>query len=132
MAWPPYDYYARRTLPDRLTPGYQPGDGIYADAVEQYGWVIGVDVDVARPDLIERPSDGAKREAWVNYVLAQEPGLAREELDDLGRNDLIARVTKSEKGSDEKSTDRPTEKAPAKKTTAKSAADKSDTNDSGE
>lgn len=87
-------------------PGYQPGDGIYAQVVEDYGWVLGVDVDAARPDLMERPAENASREAWVNYVLTQKPGTAREELDDMGRNDLIGLVTEAK---------------PTKKTSAKSA-----------
>lgn len=129
--YPPYDYYARRTLPDRVMPGYQPGDGIYAQVVEKYGWVIGVDVDAARPDVLERPKDSATRERWADYVLTQEPGTAREELDDLGRNDLIARATKPEKAVAEKATADAAETKPARKTTAKSAADKSE-NESGE
>lgn len=105
MAWPPYDYIARRALPDNVMPGYRPGDGMYAQVVVDYGWVLGVDIDAARDDVLERPADNASRERWVDYVLTQEPGLPREDLDDLGRNDLIARVTKT----------------PAKKATAKVA-----------
>lgn len=120
MPYPPYDYYARRVLPDSLAPGYQPGDGMYAQVVQDYGWIIGVDVDAARQDVLERPADGAPRERWVDYVLTQESGLPREELDDLGRNDLIARVTKADKS--------PTKKA----ATSKSASEKSDTSESGE
>jgi hypothetical protein len=127
--YPPYDYYARRVLPDNIMPGYRPGDGIYAQVVDEYGWVIGVDVDAARPDVLERPTDRATREKWVDYVLTQEPGTAREELDDLGRNDLIARVTKPEKKSaDEESA----EKRVARKTTKAAAADKSENSESGE
>lgn len=129
MAYPPYDYYARRTLPDPIMPGYRAGDGLYADAAEQYGWVLGVDIDAARDDVLERPADGASREKWVDYVLTQEPGTAREELDDLGRNDLIARVTKPEKQSAEKTVARKTTKAAA---TTGDAADKSETSESGE
>ena len=94
--YPPPDYIARVSIPDHAMAGYRTGDGMYADAVEFYGCVLGVDIDAARPDVLERPAKNASREAWVDYVLTQEPGLAREELDDLGRNDLITRVAPTE------------------------------------
>jgi hypothetical protein len=100
---------------------------MYAQVVEQYGWVLGVDVKAARPDVLERPADGAARERWVDYVLTQEPDLARSDLDDLGRNDLIARVTKPEKTVAKKAT------SDAAKSKATASADKTDgTSESGD
>lgn len=122
----PYDYYARRCLPNPIMPGYQPGDGIYAQVVDDAGWVLGIDVDAAREDLIERPADGATREKWVNYVLSKEPGLAREELDDLGRNDLIARVDGPPAKTPEKATARKATKA------ASESSDDADKSESGD
>jgi len=97
MVYPPYDYYARRDITVGFSVGYRANDGMYAQVVDDLGLVLGVDVDAARGDLMERPADTARRETWCDYVLTQEPGLDRAELDDLGRNDLIARVTKPAK-----------------------------------
>lgn len=115
MAYPPYDYTARRSIPDALHAGYRAGDGLYQQVADDLGLVLGVDIDAARTDLMERPAETAKRAEWVQYVLTQEPGTDRDELDDLSRPDLIARVSKP---------------APAKKTAAKTA-DKEAPSDSG-
>lgn len=111
MTYPPYDYFARRDITVGYAVGYRPGDGLYAQVVNDLGLVLGVDVDAARADLMERPKDTATREAWINYVLTQEQGVAREELDDLGRAALIKRAD----GVEEKPADEGTDtKKPAK------------------
>lgn len=115
MAWPPYDYTARRDIKVGDSYGYRTGDGMYAQVVEDLGLVLGVDVDAARADVLERPADTAKRAAWVDYVLTQKPEMPREDIDDLSRADLIALVTKPE----------------PKKTAAKTADTKTTTTDSG-
>lgn len=93
MAWPPYDYTARHDIRVGDSYGYRTGDGMYAQVVQDLGLVLGVDVDAARADVLERPADTAKRPAWVDYVLTQKPDMAREDTDDLSRADLIALVT---------------------------------------
>lgn len=93
MAWPPYDYTARHDIRVGDSYGYRTGDGMYAQVVQDLGLVLGVDVDAARADILDRPADTAKRAAWVDYVLTQKPDLSREDVDDLSRADLIALVT---------------------------------------
>jgi hypothetical protein len=115
MAYPPYDYTARHDIRVGDVVGYRAGDGMYAQVVEDLGLVLGEDVDAARTDLFERPADSAKRAAWLDYALAQDPSLSRDDADDMTRADLIARVTK-----------------PAAKTAPKTTAKPStDTTDSG-
>jgi hypothetical protein len=94
MAYPPYDYFALRDLPDSLLAGYRTGDGLYQSVVDDWKLVLGVDVEPAREDVIERPKDSAKRTDWVDYVSTQDTGKSREELDELSRDELIALVTK--------------------------------------
>src|SRR3954470_9458407 len=91
MAWPPYDYTARRNVEVNGVVGYRSGDGMYQQVVDDLGLVLGVDVDAARSDLVDRPADTAARAAWVTYALTQDPALTREEADDLTRADLIRR-----------------------------------------
>jgi len=96
MAYPPYDYTARHDIRVGDSYGYRAGDGMYAQVVNDLGLVLGVDVDAARDDVLERPKDTAKRADWVNYVLTQDPELTREDTDEMSRADLIALVTKPE------------------------------------
>jgi len=91
MAWPPYDYTAKRDVQVNGVVGYRAGDGMYKQVVEDLGLVLGVDVDAARSDLFDRPADTAARTVWVDYALAQDPALTRDEADDLTRADLIRR-----------------------------------------
>lgn len=93
MAYPPYDYIARRDIKVGDSVGYRTGDGMYAQVAQDLGLVLGVDVDAARSDVIERPADSARRLAWVEYALAQDPSLARDDTDDMTRADLIERCT---------------------------------------
>lgn len=96
MVWPPYDFTARHPIDVNGVRGYNPGDGMYAQVVDDLGLVIGVDVDAARPDIFELPVDSAPRARWLEYALAQDQSLTRDEADDMTRADLIARVTKPE------------------------------------
>lgn len=93
MAWPPYDYTARHDIRVGDSYGYRTGDGMYAQVVQDLDLVLGVDVDAARTDVLDRPTDTAKRAAWVDYVLTQKPEMAREDTDDMSRADLIGIVT---------------------------------------
>jgi hypothetical protein len=91
MAYPPYDYTARRDVPVNGVVGYRAGDGMYQQVVDDLGLVLGVDVDAARPDLIKRPTDTATAARWREYALTQDPKLTRDEVDELTRADLIRR-----------------------------------------
>jgi hypothetical protein len=95
MAYPPFDYTARHDIRVGDSYGYRTGDGMYAQVVQDLGLVLGVDVDAARSDVLERPTDTAKRADWVDYVLTQDTELSRDETDDMSRADLIALVTKA-------------------------------------
>ena len=85
-----YDYIANSVL---HTPtgvrAYNPGDGVPADAVEQFGWQVGTDVRAARPDVIARPAGNARRADWEQYWLAQ--GLAQDEVDGMTRDEMAHR-----------------------------------------
>ena len=92
--------------------GYRAGDGMYAQVVNDLGLVLGEDVDAARSDLFDRPADSASRAAWLEYVLAQDPTLSRDDADDMTRADLIARVTTPEPARVLKKAAAKTEKTP--------------------
>lgn len=113
MAYPPFDYYALHDIRVGDSFGYRSGDGMYAQVVHDLGLVLGIDVDAARTDVLERPKDTAKRAEWLDYVLTQDHELSRDDADELTRDELIARVTKP--------------KAQPKKTAAKSADTKTTT-----
>lgn len=122
MAYPPFDFTARRDITVNGVCGYRAGDGMYAQVVEDLGLVVGVDVDAARPDVFQRPADNAPRAAWIDYALVQDDTLTREEADDMTRAELAARIP-----------DPAAEpKTPAKKSAAKSeSAAKTSTPESG-
>lgn len=85
-----YDYIANGVL---HTPtgvrAYNPGDGVPADAVEQFGWKVGTDVLAARPDVIPRPAGNARRADWEQYWLAQ--GVPQDEVDGMTRDEMAHR-----------------------------------------
>ncbi len=89
--YPPHDYIALRSIPDDLAAGYRPGDGLYKQVVDDLGLVLGVDVEAARPDLLDRPADSAPPAAWRDYALVQDKTLTRADVDDMTRADLIRR-----------------------------------------
>jgi len=89
--YPPFDYIALRSIPNDLAAGYRAGDGMYKQVVDDLGLVLGVDVKAARPDLLERPADGAPPAAWRDYALVQDKTLTRADVDDMTRADLIRR-----------------------------------------
>lgn len=91
MAYPPYDFTARRAISVNGVVGYQAGDGMYKQVVDDLGLRLGVDVDAARTDLFDRPADTAPPAAWRDYALAQDSALTRDEVDDLSRAELIRR-----------------------------------------
>lgn len=91
MAWPPYDYIARRDIYVGDVVGYRTGDGLYAQVVDSLDLVLGADVDAARPDAWERPADSAPAAKWREYALAQDPSLTRDDVEDMSRAQLIER-----------------------------------------
>jgi len=97
MAYPPYDYTARRDIPVNGVVGYRAGDGMYQQVVDDLGLRLGADVDAARPDLIERPADSAPTAVWRDYALVQDKVLSRDEVDDLSRAELIRRFPDPDK-----------------------------------
>lgn len=86
MAAPKWDYIALKVLPERGPRGYNPGDGMMQQVVDNLGLVVGVDVKPARPDMIARPAGNAPRADWYVYALGQDK--TPEELDDLGRDQI--------------------------------------------
>lgn len=93
MAYPPYDYYARHDIKVGDSYGYRTGDGLYAQVAGDLGLRLGEDIDAARSDVVARPAESARRADWVDYALAQDPSLARDDADDMTRADLIALTT---------------------------------------
>lgn len=89
--WPPHDYIARHDILVGTAVGYRTGDGLYQQVVDTLGLVLGVDVDAARSDLLDRPADSAPAARWRDYALAQDSSLTREQVDDLSRAELIER-----------------------------------------
>lgn len=93
MPYPPYDYYALRDLPDSLHAGYRTGDGLYQSVVDDWMLVVGVDVEPARENVVERPKENAKRADWLVFAATQDTGKTREEIDEMSRAELIDLVT---------------------------------------
>jgi len=91
MAYPPYDFTARRDVYINGVCGYRSGDGMYADVVADLGLVLGIDVDAARPEAWERPAETAPAAKWRDYALAHDQELTREQVDDMTRGELIER-----------------------------------------
>ena len=82
------EYEALRTIEINGVPGYQPGDGVYADVVERLGLEVGEDVKLSGLQLLAKPAKNASRAAWAAYALDQ--GMEQAEVDGMGRDDLAA------------------------------------------
>jgi hypothetical protein len=82
------EYRALETIQVNGVNAYQPGDDVYAAVVENLGLEIGVDVEPSGLKLIEKPAKNASRDKWAAYALDQ--GLAQEDVDDMGRDELVA------------------------------------------
>lgn len=96
------DYRALQVIPDRNNPSrsaYQPGEDLHAQVVQDWGLVIGVDVEALRPEQMARPAGNAKRDEWATYALAQ--GLSVEKVDGMGRDELRAYFADDEVDTDQ-------------------------------
>lgn len=71
MVRPRAEYTALHDLAVNGVPGYRTGDDVTAGVVETMGWVVGVDVEPANPDVIPRPADDADRAAWEAFAIGQ-------------------------------------------------------------
>jgi hypothetical protein len=83
------EYRVVRAIPDPVNAGhtaYLPGEGIHLQVVEDWGLVVGEDVEPARRDSIPRPAGNASRTDWAKYALIQ--ALDPEEVDSLTRDEL--------------------------------------------
>jgi hypothetical protein len=84
------EYRVLRPIPDPTNMGrtaYLPGEGIYAQVVDDWHLVEGEDVESARPNAFERPAGNASRDAWARYRLS-EGRLTQQEVDGMGRDEL--------------------------------------------
>jgi hypothetical protein len=90
---PPADYKALRDL---KVPGSayafaaREGDDITENARDNAGWVVGLDVEPLRDDVMERPADDAPRSTWQNYAVVR--GVPYAEAADLDRKELQKRL----------------------------------------
>jgi hypothetical protein len=82
------EYRALRTIQMNGVNAYQAGDEVYASAVESLGLVVGEDVEPSGEQVIQQPAKNASRDKWAAYALDQ--GLAQEDVDDMGRDELVA------------------------------------------
>lgn len=84
------EYVAQRTIHVNGVSAYQPGDEVYQSAVDNLDLSIGADGDVLPKEstLIPEPAKNATRDAWVAYALSR--GRAEADLEDLGRDAIIA------------------------------------------
>jgi hypothetical protein len=98
------DYRALQAIPDRNNPtrsAYQTGEYLHAQVVQDWGLIVGVDVEALRPEQMAKPAGNARRDEWATYALGQ--GLSAEEVDGMGRDELRAHFTEqaAEQQSDE-------------------------------
>lgn len=94
MVAPRYDYTALHTITHNGVRAYNSGDGLTADAVDNLGLEVGVDVLPTRTDVIARPAGNAPRVEWATYALGQ--GLTVDEVDGMGRDQLRDRFPADE------------------------------------
>lgn len=84
------EYVAQRTIQVNGINAYQPGDEVAQGAVDNLGLSVGADGDVLPVEgtLLPIPARNAKRDEWVAFAISRgKPG---QELDDLGRDEIIA------------------------------------------
>jgi hypothetical protein len=82
------EYRALGTVQINGVNAYQAGDDVYASAVENLGLVVGEDVEPSGEQVMEQPPKNASRDKWAAYALDQ--GLAQADVDDMGRDELVA------------------------------------------
>ena len=80
------EFRALRTIQVNGVNAYQPGDDVYASAVENLGLEVGEQVEPVGLGLLAKPARNASRAAWVAYALDQ--GLAADDVEDMGRDAL--------------------------------------------
>src|SRR5262245_45476375 len=97
------EYVAQRTLRDPVTDviAYQPGDPVAQGVVDNWQLEVGADGDVLPLEgtLLAKPAKNAARAAWVAYALAQ--GMAEADVEDMGRDELVAHFEALEAAADE-------------------------------
>jgi hypothetical protein len=83
-----YPYVALRRIhqPDTLLYPYNEGDGLPANAVKEWGLVVGEDVMPADTGVITRPGDDAPRAEWEAFAIGQ--GRDPVEVRDASMKDL--------------------------------------------
>ncbi|RKN55948.1 hypothetical protein D7193_15290 [Micromonospora costi] len=86
---PNAEYIANRTILVNSVRAYNPGDDVFASAVENLGLTVGVDVLPANPNVIPRPAANARRADWVAYWVGQ--GMPQDQVDEMTRDQLAAR-----------------------------------------
>lgn len=84
------EYVAQRTIQVNGINAYQPGDEVAQGAVDNLGLSVGADGDVLplQGTLLPMPAKNAKRDDWVAFAISR--GTSEAELDDLGRDEIIA------------------------------------------
>lgn len=68
-----FPYVALRPIrqPGTLLTPYRDGDGLPANAVTEWGLVVGEDVAPVRDDVIPKPDDDADRAEWEAFAIGQ-------------------------------------------------------------
>jgi hypothetical protein len=84
----PYVALRRIHQPDTLLYPYNEGDGLPANAVTEWGLVVGEDVAPVRDDVIAKPGDDADRAEWEAFAVGQ--GWTLEDARDASMKDLRA------------------------------------------
>lgn len=83
------EYRTLHAIPDPVNIGrnaYNEGEPIFAQVVDDWGLVVGEDVESARPNALPAPAGNASRGAWATYRLSQ--GVPAETVDAMTRDEL--------------------------------------------
>jgi hypothetical protein len=85
-----FPYVALRPIkqPGTLLTAYRDGDGLPANAVDEWDLIVGEDVMPVRDDVIGRPDDDADRARWEAFAIGQ--GWSPEDAREASMADLRA------------------------------------------
>lgn len=87
------EFTANRVIQTNGVNAYQPGDLVWASAVDNLGLSVGADGDVmpVEDTLLPEPAKSASRGDWAVFALSR--GLTADEVDGMTKADLVAAFT---------------------------------------